>query len=113
MRLRLRYAPEPVNAGSFAADIVASAAEVSGVELDFTPDSLRHVDRILQGFRDDGIAGDQVAETLFGFPLLVAFANGQVCNPIGKAFMRMDNGPEDSIRYFYSAFAGEAPTIEG
>ncbi|MFF0654822.1 hypothetical protein [Micromonospora tulbaghiae] len=27
------------------------------------------------------------------------------CNPIAKAFKRLENGPEDSLRYFYAVFA--------
>lgn len=133
VRLRLKYAPEPANASRFAADIVSSAAEVSGVELDYSPDSLRHVDEIIEGFRSDGMTSDQVGETLFGFgcyvgevlnrnaggawrsateqevnyfgfPMVVELPSGQVCNPIGKAFKRLEHGAEDSLPYFYHVF---------
>ncbi|MGW6257042.1 hypothetical protein [Streptomyces sp. NPDC055085] len=119
----MKYAPIPENGARFAADIVASAAEVSRVELDYTPDSLTLVDDILEGFRADGITSDQVAETLFGFgcyigevlarheggcwreateqevnlfsfPMVIELPAKQVCNPIGKVFKRMENGPE-------------------
>lgn len=134
MQLRLKYEPTPENASRFAADVVASAAKVSGVKLDFTPDSLDLVDGIFDDFRSDGATRKQIAETLFGFgcylgevltrhagghwravgeaelavggwPLVVELGAGRLCNPIGKAFKRLENGPEDSLRYFYTVFA--------
>ncbi|WAL71536.1 hypothetical protein OU787_08490 [Kitasatospora sp. YST-16] len=134
MELRLRYAPEAVNAGRFAADIVVSAAQVSGVELDYSVGSLAVVDGIIEEFRESGIVGEQVGETLFGFgcyvgevmvrqggaawrgvggeeavafgfPLVVDLPSGQVGNPIGKVFRRLENGPQDSLPYFYTVFA--------
>ncbi|TDC32979.1 hypothetical protein E1211_19895 [Micromonospora sp. 15K316] len=134
MQLRLKYAPVPENASRFAADIAASAAKVSGVQLDYTPDSLALVDSILDDFRADGLTGEQLAETLFGFgcyvgevltrhaggrwrataedeqavvgwPMLIELGERRWCNPIGKAFKRLENGPEDSLRYFYTVFS--------
>lgn len=134
MQLRLKYAPVPGNAARFAGDIAASAAHVSGVQLDYTPDSLRLVDAIFDDLRADGVAGEQLAETLFGFgcyvgevlarhaggrwrataedehalvgwPMLVELGEQRWCNPIGKAFKRLENGPEDSLWYFYTVFA--------
>ncbi len=32
-----------------------------------------------------------------------------MCNPIGKAFKRLENGPEDSLGYFYQVFTGAEP----
>lgn len=134
MQLRLKFAPVPENAARFAGDIAASAAQVSGVQLDYTPDSLTLVDTIFDDFRADGLTGEQLAETLFGFgcyvgevltrhaggrwratagdeqavvgwPILVELGEHRWCNPIGKAFKRLENGPEDSLRYFYTVFA--------
>lgn len=136
MLLRLKYPPEPANAARFAADIALSAAQVSGVELDYTPHSLSLVDEIIEGFRSDGVTSDQVAETLFGFgcyagEVLIRHADGiwrhatrreadlfgfpmgvelptrRVCNPIGKAFKRLEDGPADSIQHFYHVFANQ------
>jgi hypothetical protein len=136
MRLRLKYSPEPGNAALFPADIVSSAAEVSGVELDYTPDSLIRVDEIIEQFRSDGVTSDQVGETLFGFgcyvgevlnrnaggvwrratqkeidffgfPMVVELPTGRVCNPIGKAFKRLEQGPADSLPYFYHVFTSQ------
>lgn len=63
MQLRLKYAPVPENAARFTGEIAASAAQVSGVQLDYTPDSLTLVDTIFDDFRAEGITGEQLAET--------------------------------------------------
>ena len=139
MQLRLKYEPTPENASRFADDVVASAGSVSGVKLDFTPDSLALVDGIFDDFRADGVTGKQIAETLFsfgcylgevltrhgggrwravdevelavgGWPLVVELASGRMCNPIGKAFKRLEAGPEESLEHFYKAFA--APSAQ-
>jgi hypothetical protein len=133
MKLCLKFEPTPENAPRFAADIVLAATEVSGANLDYTIDSLRQVDAIIESLRSDGVSSDQIAETLFGFgcyvgevivrraegrwraaaetpmaelggfPLVVQHGRDSFCNPIGKVFKRLANGPEDSIAYFYQA----------
>lgn len=135
MNLRLKYNPTPDNAPKFARDIAASAAEISGVELDYSIESLKAVDEIIEGMRQDGCTTDQIAETLFGFgcyvgevfvrqaggqwrntaktsmaqfagvPLVVELGKETWCNPIGKVFKRLENGEGDSLPYFYQVFA--------
>jgi hypothetical protein len=143
MELQLRYAPKPENAAKFAADIVASAAEVSGVTLDYGVESLALVDGIMEALRADGVRIDQVAETLFGFgcyvgevlvrnsdagaawqspnakelewfgwPMVVKVSDDNVCNPIGKAFKRFENGQEDSLAYFHAVFTRAGGSAE-
>jgi hypothetical protein len=65
--LHLKYSPTVANAPLFAADIVESAFKISGVDLDYRPGSLWEVDRIVEGFRSEGLSRHQVGETLFGF----------------------------------------------
>lgn len=133
--LNLKYEPVPEHAPAFAADIVDSSREVAGVRLDYTPDSLVAVDEILEGFRADGVTSNQVGETLFGFgcyvgevfvrnaggewrrteatpmrdvaglAFVIELPDGSYCNPMGKVFKRLDNGPVDSLAYFYRVFA--------
>jgi hypothetical protein len=134
-QLRLKYPPVAASAARFAADIVATAARVDGVTLDYTPDSLTAVDGMLERFRSERMSSEAIAETLFGFgcyvgevmarhaggrwrdadgrevdlfgfPMLVELPGGEVCNPIGKAFKRVENGTVDSLRYFYQVFTG-------
>jgi len=134
MQLRLKYPPTVENAPKFAADIVASAAEISGVDLDYSVASLKTVDNIVEGMRQDGCTSDQIAATLFGFgcyvgevlvrhaggnwrntdetsmaelvgfPLVIELGKDCLCNPIGKVFKRLENGESDSLPYFYQAF---------
>jgi hypothetical protein len=137
MRLQLNYPPTPENAPKFAAEIVAAAADISGVKLDYSVASLSSVDEIIEGLRQNGCTPDQVGETLFGFgcyvgevfvrraggrwrnagetsmanfagfPLVVELGEESFCNPIGKAFKRLENGEEDSLPYFYQVFAAQ------
>ncbi|MFL5240734.1 MAG: DUF6278 family protein [Gemmataceae bacterium] len=67
MRMRLKYPTTPENAPMFAADIIGAAAEISGVKLDYSIASLKDLDDIVEGMRQDGCSVDQVAEMLFGF----------------------------------------------
>ena len=134
MQLRLKYVPEPANAPRFAADVVASAAKINDVTLDYGVESLVAVDAIMDALRADGVSIKQIAETLFGFgcyvgevlvrnssaswrtpnkqelewfgwPLVVSAGEQNVSNPIGKVFKRFENGDEDNLRYFYGVFA--------
>lgn len=130
--LRLRHPPDVESAPATAADIVTASADVDGVHLDYTPQSLELVDQILDRFHQERLGSDLVAETLWGFgcylgEVLVRNAGGRwiatpadargrfdfpivlqrderLCNPIGKAFKRVDNGPEDSLVFFYTVF---------
>jgi hypothetical protein len=115
--------------------VVPLAREVSQAVLDYSPDSLMDVDRILGGFHDDGVSTETVASTLFcfgcyvgevfvrnagavwrladetsmaglaGFPLVIETGPQTFANPIGKVFKRVDNGIEDALPYFYSVFS--------
>jgi hypothetical protein len=129
--VQLKYDIIPANAPSFAADIVQSAKNISGVELDYSVGSLLKVDEILEDFRKQGCDADEIPETLFGFgcyvgevfvrhagfswrfptdeeheafsmPLIIARGDFPI-NPIGKVFKRMRNGEADSLAHFYKA----------
>ncbi len=141
MKLNLKYEPKAANAKSFADDIVVMTKEITGIDLDYTPASLQHADNVIEGFRGEGLETQQVAETLFGFgcyvgqtmvesaagewidtpddvlellssPMVIRLPNGAVCNPIGKAIKRMENGEEDSLVYFYQAFTQPESEVE-
>lgn len=130
--LRLPVPPDPEHAAELAQRAADAARNVSGIDLDYTPGSLRLVDEVLDSFREPG--SDAVAETIFVFgcyvgevlvrhagyewvqtppeiarnlmPLTVFRAlTGTHANPIGKAFKRVDNGADDNIPYFYQLFS--------
>ncbi|UOV02039.1 hypothetical protein [Pseudoxanthomonas mexicana] len=46
---------------------VDAVKNVEGLVLDYSPASLKTIDRIIQSFRNDGLTEDQVAETVFSF----------------------------------------------
>jgi len=134
--LRLKYPPDVENAPVHAANIVATARDVDGVDLDYTPGSLDAVDRILDAFSEQGTGSDELAETLWafgcyvgevfvrhagrrwivtpaahrsllGFPIVLESDSGRLTNPIGKVFKRLDNGSVDSLPYFYRVSAAD------
>ncbi|SMQ67690.1 hypothetical protein SAMN06295943_1225 [Agreia sp. VKM Ac-1783] len=118
---------------AFSDDIVAVARSVSGIDLDYSVDSLEQVDSLIAGFRAQGVTEERFAETLFGFgcyvgevmvrhaggvwttsagtaleayasfPLLVSLPPQNLSNPIGKVFKAFRNGEADSITHFYRA----------
>jgi hypothetical protein len=135
MNLNLKWDPTPANAAKFAADIVVVAREVSGVPLDYSPNSLAVVDGIIADFAREGCRVEDIRETLFGFgcyvgevfvrggqgkwrapksetektlfgfPLVVELAPENVCNPIGKVFKRLELGESENLRYFHTVFS--------
>jgi hypothetical protein len=128
----------PENARVYAEFIARKAAEISGAHLDFSPGSLAEVDAIVEGFRKDGETAESIGATLFSFgcyvgevfvrnsggawknadgtpmkgfsgsPIVVELPNGSICNPVGKVFKRLQRGKEDSLTYFYQAFASHS-----
>lgn len=137
MQLRLRYPPTPEYAAQHADLCVQSARDVSGVVLDYSVESLELLDDIIEGFREDGVTANQVAETLFtfgcyvgevfvrncngewrnaedtsfsqfaGFPIVVQLGPTNFVNPIGKVFKRLENGKEDYLPSLYRVFASQ------
>lgn len=114
-----------------AGDMVESVRRVDGVLLDYSVASLELVDRLLGRFYEAGDDPGRMSETIFvfgsyigevivrqadgswvtvaedhpmggGWPL-VELGQGELVNPIGKAFKRVRNGSEDSITHFYVA----------
>jgi hypothetical protein len=109
------------------------AKRVSGVDLDYSVESLNHVDALIAGFRAQGVTEERFAETLFGFgcyvgevmvrqaggswtgsvgtaleeyasfPLLISLPADNLSNPIGKVFKAFRNGSSDSVAQFYTA----------
>src|SRR5687768_6260701 len=127
MDIRLKFEPVATNAPLFAADIVEAAQEIDGLHLGYEPASLGAVDERIEQFRVEGLTDEQIAATLFGFgcyvgevfvrhaggvwretgstpmrdlaawPFVIELADGRYCNPIGKVFKRLENGPEDDL----------------
>lgn len=132
--LRLPFAPTPQNAAALADRAVKTIRDVEGIALDYSPSSLKHIDRIVLGFHAEGLRFNEVGETAFvfgcyvgevivrnlgarwempdeegrklGFGMMgVRLRDGTFLNPIGKALKLLQNGSEDSVEYFYHALA--------
>jgi hypothetical protein len=138
VELRLKYPPVPEHAADLAETCVAAANQISGLVLDYSPGSLDLVDRQMDTFAADGHDSSVLASTLFafgcyvgevlvrnlggrwvsvekpvmkdraGFPMVVMMDSGDWWNPIGKVFKRLDDGPSESISYFYAVAAQAA-----
>ena len=67
MRLRLQYPPTPKNAARHAQLAVETAHDVDGIELDYSPESLAQIDRIITSFHAEGLQPGQIGETVFSF----------------------------------------------
>ncbi|MGL4421270.1 MAG: hypothetical protein ACRCZF_11435 [Gemmataceae bacterium] len=126
--------PTPENASLSAERIVGSTVRILGKQLDYSIESLKTVDEILEGFRNDGTTVDECELTLFdfgcyvgevfvrhaagrwrhtaetsmadsaGFPLVIQLGKNTFCNPIGKVYKRMAYGDEHYLPYFYEVF---------
>ncbi|WP_037855274.1 hypothetical protein [Streptomyces sp. NRRL S-340] len=130
MQLHLEHPLEPDSAPRHAAAIVATAADISGAELDYTPESLDLVEGIVDGFRAEGATGEEMAESLVAFgcyigeiltrraggvwrhvpgspptaaPLVVELPGARRCCPIDWVFHRLECGDDVSIRGLYAA----------
>jgi len=136
MDLRLKYAPTPEHAADLADTCVEAAKRISGLNLDYSPESLALVDRQLDRFAGEGQDSSKIASTLFcfgcyvgevlvrnlgghwiavkdpamerlaGFPMVVMMENGDWWNPIGKVFKRLDDGASESLEYLFAVAAG-------
>ena len=118
-------------ASSAAQQAVEIAKKVDGTVLDYSPDSLTHIDRIVLGIRKDGTDPSQVQGILFilgaytgevivrnidgakwtdppneivaaGMDVMgVTTRKGVFINPIGKIHKLLINGEEDSVLALY------------
>ncbi|MER7930276.1 hypothetical protein ABTY96_45430 [Streptomyces sp. NPDC096057] len=127
MQVHLNPPLEPGNASRHAAAIVATAADISGAELDYSPESILLVEDIVDGFRAEGVTGEDMAESLIAFgcyvgeiltrhaggawrhaltaqvtdlplPLVVELPDSRECHPIDWVFRRLRSGTDVSIR---------------
>ncbi|GGJ29438.1 hypothetical protein [Streptomyces brasiliensis] len=141
MQVHLNPLLEPGNAPRHAAAIVATAADISGTELDYSPESIGLVEDIIDGFRDEGVTGEEMAEALVAFgcyvgeiltrhvggawrpaqaahpttaSLVVELPDARECHPIDWVFRRLTSGTDISIRALYATAAAQnSATDEG
>jgi hypothetical protein len=127
MKLDLPYPLIPEYAPYYAQNTVETMKKM-GITLDYSPASAVQVDEIIERFRISGHTPASVGNAMLGlgcylgqvlvmnaigawrkvgesavvvgWPIVIELPDGNICNPIGKAFKRLVNGEEDSVASF-------------
>lgn len=117
------------DAPRYAEKVVELTRDNTGVELDFSVESLTRVDKLMLRWRENGstsegmpmqvsLFGCYLGEVIIrnhggrwrqeasGCPVVLELPDGTICNPKGQASKLLDNGPEDSLLLFCQAVTG-------
>jgi hypothetical protein len=132
--------PSPENAAEIAGMVIPFIQKNYGATLDYSVQSLRQVDGIIDDLRQDQqfeslqpllfSMGCYVGEVFVrnanavwsttesvgmgavaSAPIVIAMPDGRGCNPVGKVYKRFQNGPSDNIVWFYHVMT-EVPQEE-
>lgn len=124
----------PDKAKPLAEVAVKAMSQMHGIQLDYSPESLKSIDKAVLDLRKNGVSMQTVNKTLIvlgcyvgevmvrnlgykwdnpdskeialGFDVTgIRGENNGFSNPIGKVFKLMQNGEEDSVDSFYAAFS--------
>jgi hypothetical protein len=127
--------PSPSNAAEIAGMTLPVVQQNYGVELDYSPASLKELDAIVDDLRRDQrfeavqtllfSMGCYVGEVLVRHagarwrttedlgmgqaaisPIAVEMPDGRGCSPVARVYRRFQKGREDSLAAFYRAMAG-------
>jgi hypothetical protein len=128
---RLKYPPTPEYAAQLAELMVEPARRNPEIDLDFSVDSLKQVDRAIRRMRREDADFGQIATALFGFgcyvgevfvrngggqwrltqetdlrdftksPMVIELEEEQLCDPLLKVFNRFAHAREESLPTFY------------
>ena len=139
----LKYPPTPEYAAQLAELMVEPARTESEIDLDFSVNSLKQVDRVIRRMRREGADAGQIATTLFGFgcyvgevfvrngrgqwrltpetdfsgmtksPMVIELGTQQFCDPIFKVFNRFAHAREDGLPQFYRVHTRALPDEPG
>ena len=130
--------PSAENAAEIAALVIPFVEQNYGVRLDYSAESLRTLDRVIDDLRRDQrfealqpllfSMGCYVGEVLVrhaggrwrstdelgmgkvaSSPIAIEMPDGRGCNPVGRVYKRFQRGREDSLASFYQAMTGESP----
>ncbi|MFF3325605.1 hypothetical protein [Streptomyces sp. NPDC002889] len=135
--------PEAARMQSHVAGFVTEMSRRSRLPLDYSVNSLRLVDLVVDGLRRSHPRRSQVARfldglgaytgevivrragarwvdldpeqrELFGQPVGIRMPDGRVWNPLGKVVKRFEEGPKESVARFYLLMHGrQAPGTRG
>jgi hypothetical protein len=133
--------PSPGNAAEIAALVVPFVEQNYGVRLDYSAESLRTLDGIVDDLRRDQrfealqtllfsmgcyvgevlvrhaggrwrSAQDLGMGTVGSSPIAVEMPDGRGCNPVGRVYRRFQKGREDSLPAFFAAMTGGSAAPE-
>jgi hypothetical protein len=136
MEHAVRNPPASTLGPRLAADIVAVVREGARIRLDYSPQSLALVDRVIESIRREQPPAPAITPTLLGFgayagqvlvreagavwvafdtrqqgifgqPFGIRTPDGRLWNPLGKAVKRYRDGAEDNLRLFYLSVVGQ------
>jgi hypothetical protein len=140
LKLSLRYPANATRAAEHAGLAVQLAREEYETRLDYSEASLETLDELVERLREEGMSGEEAAETLFVFgcylgevmarqllgrwvdtpqsplaevspwPMVVVFRGGSAWDTIGKVFRRLELGDSEYLPAF---FAAAKATLEG
>jgi hypothetical protein len=135
VKLQLRFPASAENAIDHAQLAVEAAWEDGEIDLDYSPASLELADAQIEGMREEGLTGEDVAEALFvlgcylgevmarvlggrwvptarspladvsPWPMVVVLPNGSAWDPIGKAYKRLELGDSEYLPAFFGLAA--------
>lgn len=135
MKLELRYPATPENALDHAQLAVEVAWEEFEIDLDYSAASLEPVDLLIESLREEGLTGEDAAETLFvlgcyvgevlgralggrwaatsqsplaeisPWPMVVVVSGGTAWDPIGKVYRRLELGDSEYLPAYFAAAA--------
>jgi hypothetical protein len=135
VKLELKYPATADNAADHARLAVRLAQEEFEEELDFSPASLEALDARVEELREQGLTGEEAAETLFVFgcylgevmaralggrwqptarsplaevspwPMVVELGDGSAWDAIGKLYKRLELGDSEYLPAFFAAAA--------
>jgi hypothetical protein len=135
VKLQLRFPATPETAADHAQLAVRVSREEYDEALDFSPASLDRVDEQIEGLREDGRDGEEVAELLFvlgcylgqvmvqalggqwvstaqsalraisPWPMVVVLPGGSTWDPIGKTYKRLELGDSEYLPAYYATAA--------
>jgi len=135
VRLELKYPATAETAAEHAALGVRLAWEERETRLDYSPGSLEELDGLVDSLREEGLSGEDAAETLFvlgcylgevlvrglggrwaatpgsalrdlsPWPMVVRLADGSAWDAIGKVFKRLELGDSEYLPAYFTAAA--------
>ena len=133
MKISLKYPATAENAREHARLAVQVARQDFETVLDFSPESLETVDALIESLREEGLTGEDAAETLFVFgcylgevigralggtwlptprsalakispwPMVVVLPGGSAWDTIGKVFRRLELGDSEYLPAYLAA----------